>query len=75
MIVYSGASQVVLGVKNPPANRGDVRDTGSILDQEYPLEENMATHSRILAWRIPQAEEPGRTVHRVLRRRLAGYNP
>ena len=25
----------------------------------YPLEKEMATHSRILAWRIPQTEEPG----------------
>ena len=25
-----------------------------------PLEEDMATHSRILAWRIPWREEPGR---------------
>ena len=29
------------------------------LDQEYPLEKGMATHSRILAWRIPWTEEPG----------------
>ena len=28
------------------------------LGQEDPLEEGMATHSSILAWRIPQAEEP-----------------
>ena len=28
------------------------------LDQEDPLEKEMATHSSILAWRIPQAEEP-----------------
>ena len=27
--------------------------------QEDPLEEGMATHSSILAWRIPWAEEPG----------------
>ena len=27
---YTGASQVALVVKNPPANAGDVRDTGSI---------------------------------------------
>ena len=26
---------------------------------EDPLEEGMATHSRILAWRIPWTEEPG----------------
>ena len=27
--------------------------------QENPLEEEMTTHSRILAWRIPWTEEPG----------------
>ena len=30
------------------------------LGQEDPLEEGMAAHARILAWRIPQTEEPGR---------------
>ena len=29
------------------------------LDRENPLEEEMATHSSILAWRIPRTEEPG----------------
>ena len=29
------------------------------LGQEDPLEEEMATHSSILAWRIPRTEEPG----------------
>ena len=29
------------------------------LDWEDPLEEGMATHSSIIAWRIPVAEEPG----------------
>ena len=29
------------------------------LSQEDPLEEGMATHSGILAWRIPWTEEPG----------------
>ena len=29
------------------------------LDQEDPLEKEMATHSRILAWEIPWTEEPG----------------
>ena len=43
-------------VKNPPA----VQETqvGS-LGQEDPLEEEMAAHSSILAWRIPWMEEPG----------------
>ena len=30
------------------------------LGGEDPLEEEMATHSSILAWRIPRTEEPGR---------------
>ena len=29
------------------------------LGQEDPLEEEVATHSSILAWKIPQSEEPG----------------
>ena len=43
-------------VKNPPANVGH---SGSSLGQEDPLEEAMETHSSILAWEIPWAEEPG----------------
>ena len=46
-------------VKNMPANTGDIRDVGSIPGQEDPLEKGMATHSSILAWRIPWTEEPG----------------
>ena len=30
------------------------------LGQEHPLEKGMATHSSILAWRMPWTEEPGR---------------
>ena len=33
---------------------------GRFLGQEDPLEEGMATHSSILAWRIPWTVEPGR---------------
>ena len=40
-------------VKNPPASAGDLRDMGSILGWEDPLEKGMATHFSILAWRIP----------------------
>ena len=43
-------------VKNPPANAGDL---GLILGWEDPLEKEMATHSSVLAWRIPWTEEPG----------------
>ena len=43
-------------VKNPPAiQEVQVRSLG----QEDPLEDGMATHSNILAWRIPWTEEPG----------------
>ena len=42
---------MVLVVKNPPANTG--RDVGSIPGLERSLEEGTATHSSILAWRIP----------------------
>ena len=34
-------------------------DTVRPLGQENPLEEEMATHSSILAWKIPCTEEPG----------------
>ena len=36
-----------------------LRDVGSILGQEDPLKEGMATHSSILAWEIPWTEEAG----------------
>ena len=39
--------------KNLPTNAGDVREVVQSLGQEDPLEEGMATHSSILAWRIP----------------------
>ena len=43
-------------VKNPPV----VQETWvRSLGQEDPLEKGMATHSSILAWRIPWTEEPG----------------
>ena len=45
------------GVKNPPANAGDTRDSGFIPD---PLEKEMATPFSILASKIPWTEEPGR---------------
>ena len=43
-------------VKNPPANSGDV---GLIPGLVRSLEKEMATHSSILAWRIPWTEYPG----------------
>ena len=35
------------------------------MDQDDPLEKGMATHSSILAWEIPWAENPGSTVHGI----------
>ena len=52
-------SWVAWVVKNLPTNAGDIRDAGSIPDGEDPLEEEMATHSSHVAWRIPWTEEPG----------------
>ena len=49
-------------VKSLPANAGDLSDVRLIPRLEGPLEEGMATHSSILAWRIPQ-------------RSLVGYSP
>ena len=58
--IHIADSQVALAVKNPPANAGDTRDTGLIPGSgKDPLEKEMATHSRTLAWRIPWTEEPG----------------
>ena len=46
-------------VKNLPANAEDTGDEGSIPGSGRSLEEEMATHSSILAWRIPWTEGPG----------------
>ena len=49
-------------VKNPPAMQ---EMQVQFLAREDPSEEEMATHSSMLAWEIPWAEEPGETVHGV----------
>ena len=54
--IYSMASLTAQSVKNLPA----VHETWvEFLGWEDPLEKEMATHSSILAWRIPWTEEPG----------------
>ena len=56
-------------VKNPPAMQETrVRS----LVREDSLEKSMATHSSILAWRIPQTEEPG-GLHSIRSQRV-GYD-
>ena len=63
-------------VKNPPAHSWDL---SSIPGSRRSLEKEMATHSRILAWRIPWTEEPGGlqstrgTGSDTTERRQAGY--
>ena len=51
------ASLVAQTIKNLPVEAGDL---GSIHGSGRLLEKGMATHSSILAWRIPQTEESGR---------------
>ena len=60
---------VAQSVKNPPA----VQETWvQFLGWEDPLDKEMATHSSILAWRIPWTEEPGGLQSMGLQR--VGYN-
>ena len=54
--IQGDASLVAQLVKNPPAMQ-ETRVPS--LAGEDPLEKGKATHSRILAWRIPWTEEPG----------------
>ena len=57
MIEVTRASLVAQKIKNLPA----VWETWvQSLGGENPLEKEMATHSRILAWKIPWTKEPGR---------------
>ena len=53
------ASKVALMIKNPSASAGDTEMWVRYVDQEDTLEETKATHSSVLAWRIPWTEEPG----------------
>ena len=53
LYLYLRASQVVLVIKNLPAKAGTIKDLVQSLGPKDPLEEVMATHSSILAWRTP----------------------
>ena len=68
LFVFNSAARLVAQtVKKPAMQETWVRSLG----QEDPLEKGMATHSGILAWRIPWSEEPGGlTVHRVAKKRV-----
>ena len=54
---------MILGVKNPPIMQKTqetwVQSLVQSLGEEDPLQEGLATHSSILAWRIQWTEEPG----------------
>ena len=56
LFFFNSACKVVLVVKNLPANA----DVSLIPGLGRSLEEEMATHSSILAWRIPWTKQPGR---------------
>ena len=47
-------------IKNMPVNARDRRAASLCPGPENPLEKVRATHSSILAWKIPWTEEPGR---------------
>ena len=55
--------------KNLPVNTGILKSMAQSLGQKDPPEEVVATHSSILAWRIPWTEDSGRLqsmgLHRV----------
>ena len=55
----SGASPEAQWINNSPTVQKMQETWFRFLRQEDPLEEEMATQSNILAWRIPWTEEPG----------------
>ena len=65
VIVFLSLSLSLLGfpggseVNNLPAMQEPQKMRVQSLGREGPLEEDMASHSSILTWRIPWAEEPG----------------
>ena len=55
-----GASQMAQRVKDLPAMQDTSEIQVQFLGRENSLEEGTATHSSILAWRVPWTEEPDR---------------
>ena len=61
-LLFGRSSFIAQSVKNMPA----MQETQvQFLGWEDPLEKEMATHSSVLVWGIPQTEETGRLVHGV----------
>ena len=59
------ASPMAQWVKNLPATQETQETWVQSLGWEDPMEKEMATYSRILVWKTPWTEEPGRLVHEV----------
>ena len=68
-IIFRFVAKYKLDGKECACNAGDL---DSVLVWEDPLKKEMANHSSILAWRIPQTEEPGRL--QSMRLQTAGKN-
>ena len=71
VIIYQGAPPTAQQVKNQPAAQETHETWVQFLGWQAPLEEEMANHCSILAWKIPWTEEPRRLQskgsHRVRR--------
>ena len=59
LLVMAWETPIAQQVKNLLAMKETQEMWVQSLDQEDALEEGVATHSRILAWRTPRAQEPG----------------
>ena len=59
MLIFSQDFSNGSAIKNPPAVQETKESWVPSLVREDPLEEKMATHSSILAWKILWTEEPG----------------
>ena len=59
MLIFSQDFSNGSAIKNPPAVQETKESWVPSLVREDPLEEEMATHSSILAWKILWTEEPG----------------
>ena len=58
-MIFDGGKRGFLGGSEGKESACHSGDSGSIPGLGNPLEEGMATHSSVLAWRIPWKEEPG----------------
>ena len=68
VLITAPVSLDFLGGSDGKASDYNAGDLGSIPGSEDPLEKEMATHSSILAWRIPWTEDPGRLQSMELQR-------